>query len=150
MYAMLADALLVLHFAFIVFVVGGQGYILIGCFRRWRGVRAMGFRAAHLLAIGVVTVQAWAGAWCPLTLWENQLREAAGQPPYSGTFIQHWFGALVYHDAPAWVFTTAYTLFGAAVLATWILVPPKRPSFLKHAADRASRSSSRPSSSTPP
>jgi hypothetical protein len=100
MHSLLADALLVLHFAFIAFVVGGQGFIVIGWLRRWRGVRSIWFRAAHLLAIGVVAAQAWVGAWCPLTLWENQLRVAAGQSPYSGTFIQHWFGALVYCDAP--------------------------------------------------
>jgi hypothetical protein len=127
MHSLLADALLVLHFAFIAFVVGGQGFIVIGWFRSWRGVRSIWFRAAHLLAIGVVAAQAWVGAWCPLTLWENQLRVAAGQSPYSGTFIQHWFGGLVYYDAPAWAFTAAYTLFGAIVLATWILVPPRRP-----------------------
>ena len=62
---------------------------------------------------------------CPLTIWENALRRVAGENGYPGTFIGYWVGRLVYYEAPPWVFTVAYTLFGAIVLASWFLVKPR-------------------------
>ena len=75
----------------------------------------------------VVAAQAWLGILCPLTAWENELREMAGESPYSGGFVQHWVHQLIFIEAPGWVFTLAYTLFGAAVLATFVLAPPRWP-----------------------
>ena len=85
------------------------------------------FRIAHLAAIGFVVVQAWWGAMCPLTIWENQLRASASQTTYPGDFIPYWIGQLLYYDAPAWVFTLGYTLFAALVVVTLILAPPRWP-----------------------
>ncbi|MBW1719641.1 MAG: DUF2784 family protein, partial [Deltaproteobacteria bacterium] len=53
----MADTILVVHFLFIAFVLGGQGCILVGAFRRWAWIRQRGFRLAHLVAIAVVLVQ---------------------------------------------------------------------------------------------
>lgn len=125
-YSVLADLTLLVHLAFIAFVVGGQACIVAGGLRGWRWVRRFAFRLAHLLAIGVVVAQAWANRVCPLTVWESDLRVAAGGEAYSGTFIQHWVGRLVFYDAPQWVFTLVYTLFGALVLASWVWVRPGR------------------------
>ena len=49
-----ADALLVIHVAFVAFVVFGLILILIGKLRRWNWVRNTWFRIAHLCAIGIV------------------------------------------------------------------------------------------------
>jgi hypothetical protein len=125
-YSLLADALLVVHFAFIVFVVGGQVGVLVGGFRHWCWVRNWTFRLCHLLAIGIVIAQAWAHQICPLTIWENALRRAAGESPYAGTFVGHWVGRIVYYDAPQWVFILAYSLFGTVVLLSWVWVRPRR------------------------
>lgn len=123
-YSIAADALLIIHFAFIVFVLGGQVCVIIGYFRDWRWVRNLSFRVGHLLAIGIVVAQTWASQLCPLTIWESKLRNAAGEQPYQGTFVAAWVGRLVYYDAPLWVFTAAYSLFFALVLITWIWVRP--------------------------
>ena len=61
-----------------------------------------------------------------LSTWEMNLREKAGAETYSGSFIAHWLRELLYYQAPLWVFTAAYTLFGPAVLATWWCVRPFR------------------------
>jgi hypothetical protein len=122
--SLVADAILILHFGFIAFVVGGEVCVVVGYFRNWRWVRNLAFRICHALAIGVVVGQAWLEQICPLTDWENALRNAAGEDPYSGTFVQHWIGRMVYYDAPAWVFTLVYSLFGALVLFSWIWVKP--------------------------
>ena len=123
-YAVAADALLALHALFVVFVVMGLVLVVIGGVRHWRWVRNRWFRLIHLGAIGFVVAQAWAGQICPLTVWENALRRRAGELGYQGSFIGHWLEQLLYYDAPLWLFTLVYTLFGLAVLASWWWVRP--------------------------
>lgn len=126
-YRMLADGVLVLHVAVVLFVVGGLAAIVLGNgLRRWPVVNTWPFRLAHLAAIGVVVAQAWAGVVCPLTTLEMWLRARAGAATYAGGFVQHWLQALLYHDLPAWAFTAAYTVFGLAVAAAWKRWPPRR------------------------
>ena len=126
MYQVLADAVLVTHAAFVLFVVGGLLLVLLGGWLGWRWVRRPLWRWLHLAAIGVVVLQAWLGVICPLTTLEMWLRREAGAASYSGSFIQHWLHQLLYYQAPAWVFTLAYTLFGALVLASCFWVRPAR------------------------
>ena len=125
-YRLLADAVLVLHVALVVFVVGGLAAIVAGNVAGWRWVNRLGFRLAHLAAIGVVVAEAWFGAVCPLTTLEVDLRLRAHQSTYEGSFIEHWLQRLLYYDAPGWIFTLAYSVFGLAVVATWWLFPPRR------------------------
>lgn len=122
----MADAVLVIHFAYIAFVVAGLVLTLIGGFRDWEWVRGFRFRILHLCAILLVVVEAWLGVMCPLTQWESGLREAAAGTGYSHGFIAYWLRSLVYYDLPPFVFTLAYTVFGALVVLTWALVPPRR------------------------
>lgn len=124
--SILADAILLLHFAFIVFVVGGQVCVMAGFWCRWRWVRNMTFRVLHLAAILYVVIQAWLGKSCPLTIWEKQLRTVAGEPTYSESFIEHWVGQLVFYQAPSWVFTLVYSIFSTLVVASWVWVRPSR------------------------
>lgn len=123
-YLLLADVVLALHFALVAFVVGGLVLILVGNLRGWRWVNGWGFRLAHLAAIGVVVAQAWLGATCPLTTLEMWLRAQAGVGTYRGSFIAHWLQRLIYYEAPLWVFTGAYTVFGVLVVAAWWRFPP--------------------------
>ncbi|GHA79342.1 DUF2784 domain-containing protein [Cognatilysobacter bugurensis] len=123
--AALADAILVLHVGIVAFVVLGALAIALGA-RRWRWVRDWRWRTAHVLLMGFIALQAWLGALCPLTIWEQALREHAGQAAYGGSFIEHWLSRLIFFEAPAWVFVAAYTAFGALVIAGWFVVPPGR------------------------
>ena len=125
LYRLAADLLLLLHVTFVVFVVAGLVLILLGAWRGWAWIRNPWFRLAHLLAIGVVVLQAWLGRICPLTTWEMALRAKAGDETYAGAFITHWLQALLYYEAPMWVFALAYTLFGALVVVSWIRIPPR-------------------------
>ena len=124
-YQLLADLVLATHAALVMFVIGGLAAILVGNFRGWRFVNAWWFRAAHLAAIAVVAAQAWLGITCPLTTLESALRVKAGGAAYETSFIEHWLARFLYYDAPAWVFTAAYTLFGLAVAAAWWRFPPR-------------------------
>ena len=124
-YQLLADAVLSVHFAIVLFVVGGLLFIVVGAFRGWRPARTLWFRLAHLAAIAVVVAQAWLGTVCPLTWLEMWLRAKARASTYSGSFIEHWLQRLLYYEAPTWVFTLAYSVFGLVVLATWWYFPPE-------------------------
>ncbi|MCC2632190.1 MAG: hypothetical protein K0S48_76 [Ramlibacter sp.] len=123
---LLADAVLLLHFGIVLFVLAGLLVIVIGGLRGWRFSRSPGFRLAHLAAIGFVVAQAWLGAVCPLTTLEMWLRAQAGDGTYGGGFIEHWVHRVLFWEAPSWVFTLAYSLFGLAVLAAWWYFPPQR------------------------
>ncbi len=120
---LLADAVLCAHVALMLFVVLGLPAIVAGNLRRWRWVNAPWLRLAHLAAIVAVAAEAWLDIVCPLTTLEMALRARAHETTYGGSFVEHWLQALLFWQAPAWVFTAAYTLFGLSVLATWWLWP---------------------------
>jgi hypothetical protein len=125
-YQLLADLILVLHTAVVLFVVGGQVLILAGWWRGWSFVRNSAFRIAHLATILFVVVQSWLGAYCPLTIWEHGLRVRAGKAGYGeASFIGYWLERFLYYHAPHWVFVTVYTLFGLVVLASFLGCPPR-------------------------
>ncbi|MBO6850431.1 MAG: DUF2784 domain-containing protein [Marinobacter sp.] len=127
-YQILADAVLAVHVAIVVFVVGGLVLILLGNRLGWQWVNRRWFRYLHLLAIGVVVLQAWLGVLCPLTTLEMWLRAEAGEAGYTGSFVQYWLQRLLYYEAPPWVFIAAYSLFGLAVLFAWWKFPPAKGS----------------------
>ena len=120
-----ADLVLLLHLLLVAFVVFGLLFVLIGKALVWHWVRNPWFRGMHLLAIGVVVVQSWSGALCPLTEFEMLLRSRAGDTLYAGTFISHWLEAILYYQAPAWVFVVCYTAFGLVVIGSWFWVKPR-------------------------
>lgn len=124
--ALLADAILLLHVGIVAFVVLGQLAVLVGAWRRWAWVRNFWFRLVHVLLMVFIAVQAWLGALCPLTTWEQRLRTLAGQTSYRESFIEHWLSRLIFFEAPWWAFVAAYTGFAALVVATWWWVPPRR------------------------
>lgn len=122
----LADAILVLHVGVVAFVVLGAVAIPLGAWRRWRWVRRFGWRATHLVLMGVIALQAWLGALCPLTVWEQALRRRAGEAVYRESFIEYWLSRLIFFEAPWWIFVAAYSGFAALVLLLWWAVPPCR------------------------
>lgn len=124
-YQALADAVLMLHVGIVVFVIGGLVLIVVGNLRSWRWVNGIAFRLAHLAAIAVVATEAWLGVTCPLTTLEMWFRTKARAATYDGSFIEHWLRRILYYDAPAWVFTLAYSLFALAVAAAWWRFPPR-------------------------
>ena len=123
-YLLAADAILFVHVAFVAFVILGLVFILAGQLRSWAWVRNPWFRYAHIAGIAVVVLQAWAGAICPLTIWEMALRQKAGDAIYSGAFVAHWLESILYYQAPQWVFAVSYTIFGALVAVSWYWVRP--------------------------
>jgi hypothetical protein len=121
---MFADAVLLLHFAVVVFVVGGLVLIVAGSIRGWHWVNGLWFRLAHLGAIAVVAVESWLGITCPLTTFEIWLRGKAGAEQYNINFMEYWLQRLLFYDAPPWAFIVGYSVFCMLVIATWWYFPP--------------------------
>jgi hypothetical protein len=117
----LADAILVLHFLFVLFVTGGFALILAGATLRWSWIRDRRFRSAHLAAILLVAAESLSGVACPLTVWEDALRRST---PQHASFIGRWIARLLYYDFPEWGFAAAYVAFALAVALAWRWVPP--------------------------
>jgi nitrate reductase gamma subunit len=85
-YRVLAELVLVIHLAFVVFVVMGGLLVL-----RWPWLAVVHIPAA----IWGVFIE-YSGGICPLTPLENSLRRAGGQAGYSGGFIDHYIQPLLY------------------------------------------------------
>ena len=124
-YQLLANTVLVLHVAFVIFVVIGLLLIIIGGLLKWAWVRKLWFRAVHIASIGYVVAESWLGITCPLTTLELWLRRLAGQVVYNGDFIAYWLRKILFFQAPPWVFTVCYTAFAALVIASWVFFPPR-------------------------
>lgn len=99
----LADCVLALHLAYIVWVIFG------GLLSRRRPVLA-GLHIASLFYSIAIELGPWP---CPLTLAENWLEAHAGLIPYTGPFLLHYLDAIVYPNLSAPLITT----LGIAVCA---------------------------------
>lgn len=121
-----ADAVLVLHATFVLFVIGGWLLTLFGWWRGWGWTRNFWFRWLHLAAIGFVVLEAWFDVPCPLTVFESRLRLAAGDVGYTTSFIGHWLQQMIFYAAPLWFFTLGYTVFALLVVAVFVWYPPRR------------------------
>jgi hypothetical protein len=123
--ALLAEIVLIAHFAYAGFVVSGFVAIPLGGALGWGWVRNRAFRLLHLAAIAFVGFEGVIGMVCPLTEWEYRLRLQAGLQAEEGAFIGRIVSSLLYYDFPPWVFTTAYLLLTALAIALLFWVPPR-------------------------
>jgi hypothetical protein len=104
MYRVLADAVVVLHFAFVIFVVLGGLLVL-----RWPRLARI-----HVpVALWGALIE-FVGFTCPLTPLENWLRERGGERAYADGFIEHYIMAVLY---PRGLTRTAQLLLGGIVLS---------------------------------
>jgi hypothetical protein len=126
-FAFLADLIVVVHFCYVAFTVGGELVILLGGVLRWAWVRNLAFRVIHLAAVVLVAGEAMAGASCPLTVWEYRLRTAAGQRVEAQiSFVARLVRSIIFYNFPAWVFLIVYVGFAAIVGLTFVFLPPRR------------------------
>jgi cytochrome b subunit of formate dehydrogenase len=100
-YGVLADVLLVVHFAFVLFVVAGGLLVLRWPLLAWAHVPAALWGAAI----------EFAGFICPLTPLENTWRRAAGGQGYEGGFIEHYITAALYPSGLTRAIQVALGLF---------------------------------------
>jgi hypothetical protein len=85
-YRLAADAVVTLHFLFVIFVVAGG-------FLAWRWRRLAWVHLPAALWGTLIELFHWG---CPLTSWENEFRRRAGELGYGGGFIDHYIVPLIY------------------------------------------------------
>jgi hypothetical protein len=101
--AVLADLVLVLHFAFVAFVALGGFFVIARPRLAWAHV------PAALWGAGIE----FTGAICPLTPLENDLRRRAGEAAYEGDFVGRYLLPVLY---PEGLTRDAQLVLGLAVL----------------------------------
>ena len=104
-----ADAIVALHFAFVLFVVLGGLLVL-----RWPRVVWL-----HVPAVIWGALVEFTGGICPLTPLENRLRRAAGETGYQGDFIARYVLPVLY---PNGLTRTDQLLLGGAALAINLVI----------------------------
>lgn len=122
-YRALADATMLVHFAFIAFVVLG-GLLAL----RWRWMMWTHLPAA---AWGVlIELRGWT---CPLTPLENYFRQRGGEAGYSGGFIERCLEPVIYPPGlsePTELGLAAFVLLVNAVVYSLVF----RRSFASHSS----------------
>ena len=83
---MLADLVVILHFAFVLFVILGGLLVL-----RWPRLAYVHLPVALYGAL--IELVGWI---CPLTPLEKRLRESAGLQGYQGGFVEHYILPVLY------------------------------------------------------
>lgn len=102
-YRILADGVLIFHFAFVIFVIFGGLLVL-----RRRIILFVHLPA--LLWSILIEFFLWQ---CPLTPLENRLRQAGGEAGYEGGFVEHYILLMLYPSIGFWI----HILLGLALLA---------------------------------
>lgn len=115
LYRVLADFVVVIHLAFVLFVVAGGLLVLRRPRLAWLHVPAAAWGA----------LIEFAGWICPLTPLENRLRRLGGEAGYPGGFVEEYLLGILY---PSGLTRTHQLVLGALVLALnltvygWLLV----------------------------
>lgn len=132
LYRILADLIVVVHFAWILFMLIGfiltvRGFFYKEFFDRWL------FRTIHLIGIAYVNLLGILGQYCPLTLWEKLLR-AQYDPSltYPGTFMIHYVEKLIYPDINPWLIRIPTIFITVFTIVVFILRPPAKIKKLFH------------------
>jgi hypothetical protein len=108
-YRIFADAVVLVHFAFILFVLFGGLAVLK---RRW-------IAWLHIPAFIWGVLIEFAGWWCPLTPLENWLRREGGASGYPTGFIEHYILPVIY---PSALTREIQIILGSVVLVLNVLI----------------------------
>ena len=112
-YRVAADLVVLIHFAFVAFVVGG-GLLAY----RWPRARWV-----HLPAALWGVLIEWTGGVCPLTPLEIALRQRGGEAGYAGGFVEHYVIPVLYPSAltrPVQVALGAGVVLANVVIYWWV------------------------------
>ncbi|MCP4566623.1 MAG: DUF2784 domain-containing protein [FCB group bacterium] len=125
----LADLLLAIHFVWAAWMIAGILLALLGFLKPslWRWKK---FRITHLAGlIGTASVPFWSDGLCPLTIWEYNLRVAAGTPgvpAQPASFIIHWMREILFVDVDPLILSIITGALALATVIIFILRPPWR------------------------
>jgi len=111
----LADAVVVVHLAYLAFIPAGGMFAL-----RWPRLTWL-----HVAAVALGLVSITIHFDCPLTTWEQSLRRHGGQRPYTNGFVDHYLTGRVYPHGYAW---TVQVVFAVFVIGSYTFIYLRRRS----------------------
>jgi hypothetical protein len=137
LYKILADLVVLIHFAWILFILWGfilavcssiSVYVLRTAKDRWRTFFDRWiFRTIHLGGIVYVAILAVLGKYCPLTILENELREQYNtELTYPGSFVVHYIEKIVYPEANFLLFVIPTIIIAVFTVLMFIIRPPAK------------------------
>jgi hypothetical protein len=106
MWVWLADAVVVVHLAYLAFLP-------LGGLLAWRWSRVVW---AHVAAVAIGVVSITVGFDCPLTTWEQSWRRRGGQRPYTNGFVDHYLTGRVYPHGYQWA---VQLILGVCIVASY-------------------------------
>ena len=126
MYGFLADAMVILHVAYVAYVLVGQLLVIAGAAFQRQWARNPWFRWTHLLAIAIVAVEVSMDWECPLSIWERDLRDLAGQEHGADSFMGRIFHRILFWpDTPQIFFDTLHVSMFVIVAQAFVMYPPR-------------------------
>jgi hypothetical protein len=126
-YHLLAEATVVLHAAYVLFVVLLAPLILVGAWLKWSWVRNFWLRLTHLIMMVFVGLEAVVGMQCPLTDLEDHFRGKAGQAQYEVDFLAHWADRLLYVQLNQFELDFIHISFSLFLIGLFVFVRPRWP-----------------------
>ena len=117
---MIADIVLLLHFAVVIFITFGFFLIPIGYKSNWLWVKNFKLRICHCGMMVFITFETLLGITCPLTSIENNLRGINK----STSFISYWINQIIYWNLPSQFFIILYCAVLIWTFLLWKFFPP--------------------------
>ena len=117
---MIADIVLMFHFAIVIFITFGIFLIPIGYKSDWLWVKNFKFRICHCGMMFFITLETLLGITCPLTSIENKLRGINK----TRSFISYWIDEIIYWDLPSQFFIILYCSVLIWTFLLWKFFPP--------------------------
>ena len=117
---MIADIVLMFHFAIVIFITFGIFLIPIGYKSNWLWVTNLKLRICHCGMMLCITLEALLGITCPLTSIENNLRGI----DKTTSFISYWINQIIYWDLPSQFFIILYCAVLIWTFLLWKLFLP--------------------------
>jgi len=137
LYKIFADAVIVVHLLFIIFMLFGFLLTAYALFFRQKFLDWWLFRSLHLSGILYVASLSILGKYCPLTLLEYELRSRYEvSSVYSGSFIVHYLEKLVYPDVNPLIIQIPTVFIAIFTIVVFIIRPPKKKRGQRKKGDR--------------
>jgi hypothetical protein len=114
-----ADLLMIIHFLWTAFMVIG---LPLGLY-----LRSPVVRWAHFSGMALTAFFAATGMYCPLTVWEENLRW--GTDPgftYGGSFLANHLSSILYPQIQPWILRSASVFWGALTVMAMMVIKPVR------------------------
>ena len=113
-----ADLLMIIHFLWALFMFLGLPLGL------W--LRSPALRWIHFMGMSLTAAFAITGMYCPLTVWEESLRQSAdGNFGFDGGFLAHHLSSILYPQIESWILRTASVLWGVLTVMAMVVIKPK-------------------------